>query len=342
MPMTSISERMKALKVAGVSLTVINDGKIERTKGYGVTEAGASGKVNSHTLFQAASISKTATAMAAMYLVQSGKLVLDEDVNGRLHGWQVPDNNFTKRQRVTLRRLLSHTAGLNVSGFPGYCADEQIPTLTQVLDGLKPANTEAIRVCAVPGSACSYSGGGFCVVQKLLADTCDQHFPNLMDEYLIRKLEMKESTFRQPLPGDLASSAAVAHKGNGEPLEGKWHVYPEMAAAGLWTTSSDLARMAIALQQSAKGLPRSYLTQESAKEMMTPPVTGGMGLGMGVGGKDDSRVLFMHGANAGFRCVLLMFTETGQGAVVMTNSENGAELYSQILGSIARTYHWPE
>ena len=280
-PMISISERMKALKVPGVSLAVINDGKIEWTKGYGLAEAGASSKIHVHTIFQAASISKTATAMATMYLIQSGKLELDADVNGRLHGWKVPDSNFTKRQRVTLRRLLSHTAGMNVSGFPGYGADEQIPTLTQVLDGLKPANTEAIRVCSVPGSASSYSGGGFCVVQQLLADACAKPFPDLMDEYLIRKLGMKDSTFRQPLPGDLANSAAVAHRGNGEPLEGKWRVYPEMAAAGLWATSSDLARMGIALQQSVKGLPRSYLTQESAKEMMTPPVTDGMALGMG-------------------------------------------------------------
>jgi CubicO group peptidase (beta-lactamase class C family) len=159
-PMT-LSARMAGLKVPGVSIAVINDGAVEWAKGYGVVEAGTTNPVTSRTLFQAASISKPVAALAALRLVEQGKLALDEDVNAKLTSWKVPENEFTKTEKVTLRRLLSHTAGLTVHGFSGYPAGTPVPTLVQVLDGAKPANSAAVRVDVVPGTIMRYSGGGF-------------------------------------------------------------------------------------------------------------------------------------------------------------------------------------
>lgn len=199
------------------------------------------------TLFQAGSISKPVAALAALRLVEQGKLSLDEDVNAKLVSWKVPGNEFTKEQKVTLRRLLTHSAGLTVHGFPGYAAGAQVPTLVQVLNGEKPANTPAIRVDTVPGRLWRYSGGGYTIMQQLLIDVTQKSFPELMRQLVLEPAGMKHSTYEQPLPPARAGEAATAHDANGQPVKGQFHTYPEMAAAGLWTTPTDLALLAIEL-----------------------------------------------------------------------------------------------
>ncbi|MCX6376618.1 MAG: serine hydrolase, partial [Armatimonadetes bacterium] len=273
--------------------------------------------------------------------VEAGKLALDEDVNTKLRSWKVPENDFTKHEKVNLRRLLSHSAGLNNSGFPGYGADEKLPTLLQVLNGEKPANTAPMRVESVPGTECRYSGGGYVIVQQLLMDVCAKPFPDLMQELALGKLGMRHSTFRQPIPPELADSAAVGHRADGKPLPCKWHVYPEMAAAGLWTTPSDLARAAIALRQSGIGVGKTFLSRETIKEMMTRQSLKGTGLGVGISGEGDSTCFFHFGANEGYRCAMIMNMKSGRGAVIMTNSDSGDKLSGEIIDSIARTYHSP-
>ncbi|MGA3205869.1 MAG: serine hydrolase domain-containing protein, partial [Bryobacteraceae bacterium] len=138
----TIAERLKFYHVPGVSVALINGGKVEWARGYGLTSADGGKPVTAETLFQAASISKHVAAMVALHLVDAGKLSLDEDVNLKLRSWKVPDSEFTKTEKVTLRRLLNHSAGLTVHGFPGYEAGTPVPTLVEVLDGKKPANTE--------------------------------------------------------------------------------------------------------------------------------------------------------------------------------------------------------
>lgn len=335
---TSIADRMKFYNVPGVGIAVINNGRIEWARGYGVLEAGGTRNVNEDTLFQAASISKPVTALAAMCLVEAGKLDLDENVNKKLRSWQAPENEFTKHQKVTLRRLLSHSAGLNNSGFPGYGADGELPTLLQILNGEKPSNTEPMRVECTPGAECRYSGGGYVIVQQLMMDVSGKPFPDLMDELVLGKLGMRHSTFRQPISPEPADSAATGHRGDGKPLPRKWHVYPEMAAAGLWTTPSDLARAAIALRQSSIGVGKTFLSRETAKEMMTRQSLEGTGLGVSISGEGDSTYFFHFGANEGFRCVMIMNLKKGRGAVIMTNSDNGDKLSTEIIDSIARTY----
>jgi CubicO group peptidase (beta-lactamase class C family) len=336
-----LADRMAYYKVPGVSIVVINNGAIEWARGYGVTEAGMSNAVTAETLFQAASISKPVAAMGALRLVAESKLNLDEDVNKKLTSWKVPENEFTKEQKVTLRRLLSHSAGMTVHGFRGYATDEPVPTLLQLLNGEKPANSAAVRVDVVPGSKWRYSGGGISVAQLLMMDVTGKAFPQFMQEAVLSKLEMKHSTYQQPLPTELLAKAAAGHGDNGEVIKGKRHTYPEMAAAGLWTTPSDLARFAIEIQKSRAGKSNKVITTEMINQMLTIQ-SGDYGLGLGIGGEGKALHFGHGGSNEGFRCMMFAYAETGQGAVVMTNGDAGGPLGDEILHSIAKEYGWPD
>lgn len=332
-------DRMDAYKIPGVSIAVINDYQIEWAKGYGAKEAGGNEAVTVRTLFQAASISKPLAALAALQYVEQGLLDLDEDVNVKLKSWDVPDNEFTQSEKVTLRGLMSHNAGLTVHGFRGYAEGEAVPSLLQVLDGEKPANSDAIRVDKTPGTGFRYSGGGYTVMQQLLIDLAGKPFPEIMKENVLDKLKMADSTYLQPLPEPLASRAAKAFRINGKAIKGKWHTYPEMAAAGLWTTPTDLCRFAIEIMQSKRGRSEKVVSQDMVQQMLTEQAEGvGLGLFLGGEGKDFR---FTHsGGNEGFRCIMLAFPEKGQGAAIMTNSDYGSNLISEILRSLAVEYGW--
>jgi CubicO group peptidase (beta-lactamase class C family) len=217
-----IAARMRHHKVPGLSLAVIEDGRVQWARGYGVTAAEGKVAVTPKTLFQAGAVSKPVAAMAALLLVQEGRLDLDADVNTRLVAWKVPENQFTATQKVTLRRLLSHTAGVTVDGFPGYPAGQPVPTLAQVLDGTGPARTPAIGVDRVPGSAFRQSGGGYVIVQQLLTDVTGEAFPRLMERTVLSRLEMSGSTYEQPLPAERAAGAASGQQPGGAAVEGGW------------------------------------------------------------------------------------------------------------------------
>jgi len=335
-----LSDRMKHFHVPGVSIAVIEDGAISWTHAYGVVEARSTHPVTPETLFQAASISKPVAATAALQFVQDGRLSLDEKVNKYLKSWHVPDNEFTKDEKVTLQRLLSHSAGLTVHGFPGYESGVLLPSLPQILDGEKPANTAPVRVDTVPGTHYNYSGGGITIMQLLLCDLTGKPFPQLMSESVLDKIGMKHSTYEQPLSPSRAEFAATAHDRRGEPLKGKWHVYPEMAAAGLWTTPSDLARFAIELQRSLRGESNRVLSKDMTNQMLTRQIDD-RGLGIELEGT-GAAARFQHGGdNAGFHSMMIASMEDGYGAVVMTNGDAGPSLWSEILMSIAAEYAWP-
>jgi CubicO group peptidase (beta-lactamase class C family) len=241
-----------------------------------------------------------------------------------------------------LRRLLSHSAGLTVHGFPGYNAKASVPTLVEILDGKRPpANTDAIRVDILPGKQFRYSGGGYTVLQQLLIDVTGKPFPDLLQEVVLRKSGMSHSTFTQPLAKDLEPLAAIAHE-RGKAIDGRWHTYPEMAAAGLWTTASDLALFAIDLMESAEGKPGKVLSPEMARQMLTRQI-GSYGLGLSVGDGNEGIGNFSHGGgNEGFTCMLIANVNRRQGAVVMTNSDNGPALFNEILRAISQEYNWPD
>ena len=339
LPAKTLAERMAALKVPGASVAVINGGVIEWAKGYGVAEAGTATPVSPHTLFQAASISKPVAALAALRLVEQGKLALEEDVNARLTSWKIPENNFTGKEKVTLRRLLSHTAGLTVHGFGGYPADAPVPTLVQVLDGRKPANSDAVRVDVVPGSIYRYSGGGFTVAQQLLIDATGRPFPGLLAELVLRPVGMDDSTYEQPLTAERRGTAASGHLDDGRLLPGRYHTYPEMAAAGLWTTPTDLAKFLIEIQRGLQGRS-SVISTATAREMTTVEKSR-YGLGLSIEGTGPAARFGHGGSNEGFKCQMTAFVEGGRGAVVMTNGDRGYVLGMEILRAVAREYGWP-
>ena len=338
----TLAEFMEQRRIPGASIAVFQDGRIVYARGFGVTEAGKALAVTPDTLFQAASISKAVTATAALALVEQGTLALDEPVNNRLRTWRIPDSAAAAGEQVTLRRLLNHTAGLTVSGFPGYPAGTALPTVVQILDGVPPANTAPVRIDRKPGTAWRYSGGGFTVAQLLMTDVTGEAFPELMHRLVLAPAGMARSTFAQPLAGAGAATVAAGHGGEGRPVAGGHHVYPEMAAAGLWTTPSDLARWALALSAAFRGGDDdgALLRPETARAMLSPGV-GNWGLGLTLGGTDPWLIFAHNGSNAGFRAAVAANPRRGDGVVVMTNSESGEPLLDAVTVAVARVLGWP-
>ena len=231
--------------------------------------AGTNKAVTLNTVFQAGSISKSVAAFGALHLVEDGKLSLDTDVNASLKSWKLPPNEYTSAVPVTLRGILSHQAGLTVHGFPGYDVDSTMPTLVQVLNGTPPTNTAAIRIDTTPGTKWRYSGGGYTIMQQMMIDVTGRSFPDYMQRTVLGPLEMRQSSYEQPPRGELASLTAAGHYSDGAIGHRRWHVYPEMAAAGLWTTPADLARFAIGVQQAYAGKSSKVISQAMAKQMLT-------------------------------------------------------------------------
>ena len=343
-----LHERMAYHRTPGVSIAVINGFEIEWARGFGVCEAGTSRGVTPATLFQAGSISKPIFALAIMRLVQDKRLDLDEDVNRYLASWQVPPSGQWQ-PRVTLRQLLSHSAGTTVHGFPGYQVSEPLPTVIQVLNGESPANTDRVQVNILPGLQFRYSGGGTTIAQQVLVDQLKRPFPDIMRSLVLDPLGMVDSTYEQPLPAGRAARAATAHPGNNIPLVGKYHVYPEMAAAGLWTTPTDLARAGVELMRTLRGkASSSLLPRETVEAMLQPQLPDQRagegeycGLGFFCSGKGEGFNFGHDGADEGFMALMHCHLETGQGAMAMINS-NGFPLLVEVLRAIAREYEWPE
>lgn len=342
LPAHSLAERMEHYKVPGVSVAFFENGRITWTREYGYADVEKKIPVTPDTLFQAASISKPVASLAALHLVEEGKLSLDADVNTELKSWKVPDNEFTKEQKVTLRRLLSHSAGLTVHGFPGYAVGEAVPSVVQVLDGQKPpANTPPVRVEAEPGQKWNYSGGGFTIAQLLMTDVTGETFPALMSELVLQPAGMTHSTYEQPLPQDRIASATMPYRSSGEPVKGGPHTYPEMAAAGLWTTPSDLGRMAMEVEREYHGASHRILSQSMARQYLTVQKANS-GLGVAVEGTGENLHFSHSGGNEGYRCYFVDFPERHQGVAIMTNSDNGGALWDELLRSIATEYGWPD
>ena len=336
----SLSERMQALHVPGVSIAVIHDGALEWAEGFGVTRIGGP-PVTAQTLFQAGSISKPVAALAALRLVQQGKLSLDADVNSYLVDGKIPSSPIANGSPVTLRELLSHTGGINVHGFPGYAVDAPVPDLVQILDGARPANTPPIHIETAPGKEWKYSGGGYIIMQELIVDVTKEPFPEFVQDTVLAPIGMIQSTYQQPLSLGLQLLAATPYGPDNTPIRGGAHTYPEMAAAGLWATPSDLARYGLEIVTSLRGQSNHVLSPEMTKQMLTPGL-GNWGLGIEIGGS-SAKPYFKHGGvNAGFESILFVYEQGGDGAVVMTNAQGGSILADEVMRSIATEYDWPD
>jgi CubicO group peptidase (beta-lactamase class C family) len=328
-----LAEAMRKLHIPSGDVALIESGRLAWSHVFGTAPDNA--------IYQAASLSKLVTAVAALRLVDRGVLDLDRDVNDYLTGWRVPENDFTRDHPVTLRQLLSMTAGVGVPGYPGYEPGQKLPTLQQILDGAPPANSPPVRVEAIPGSRYAYSGGGFEIVQALIEATTKVKFQDALQDLLLRPAGMANSYFLQPLPGELVRRAATGHDANGNELPGGWRVVPELAAGGLWTSAMDLAHLSLELERAYRGESGALLTRATAQAMMTQQNGGPYGLGAAVAGNGKNRVLMKRGQNIGYQSYMLLFPETGQGIVVLTGSDNGTTLATALIRRAAAAYQWP-
>ncbi|MEM1037019.1 MAG: serine hydrolase domain-containing protein [Pseudomonadota bacterium] len=335
----NIYDRMAHHKIPGASIAVFENGEIVWAAGYGVKAFDSKEAVDVDTLFQAASISKHVTSIAGLALLDRGDITLDEPVNSRLETWKIPENDFTTQHPITLRDLLSHTAGLNVSGFPGYPYDQSVPSATQVLDGTPPANTPAVRVVLEPGVSFSYSGGGTTVAQILIEDVTGTSFADALNELVFKPAGMNQSGFWQPLPEHLLPMAAKGHAApTSSTVPNGSHVYPELGAAGMWSTASDLARLSIAFTASSKG-SNSLLTEDSFREIVNGQLGGKAALGVTVLSSEGNTTMYGHtGGNHGFKSLLLARADGSGGIAILTNADSGFSLISELTAAYSSVY----
>ena len=343
----AVQELLARFRVPGVSIAVVKDFKIEWAKGYGLADAETGAPVTTDTLFQAASISKTIAAMTSLKAVQDGRFTLDQDVNTILTSWKLPVGEFTRERPVTPRMLMSHTSGTGDGfGFPGYSPGAPLPTVVQILDGLPPSNRQKVRLERPPMTGFKYSGGAVMIQELALSDALGKPFVQIAAESVLKPLGMTNSTYEQPLPAAREKQAARAHNRMGARMGDPWHVYPEHAAAGLWTTSTDLAKLLIEVQRTLagplapKGPAGRVLSRASMLEMVTPVGVGPFAVGFSVA-KEGEGWYFSHGgSNWGFQCHLSGHRLKGYGVVIMTNGDNGGRLIAALREKITRAASW--
>ncbi len=327
----NINERLKQLGIPGISVAFVNNGKMEWSRAYGMADVATNRPMTTETLLLAGSISKPIAALRAHQMVESGKLKLDENVNNYLKSWKLPDNEFTENEKVTLRRILNHTAGLTVWGFPGYLNEDELPSTIDILDG--KGNTDPVRVYKKPGESWMYSGGGYTIMQLMVADVEGIPFAKTLQQHVLNPLGMTESTFENPLPKKYHNIAATGYNGRGQEVKGKWPVYREMAAAGLWTTPSQLIQYAIEVQKIDNTKKDGILKYSTVKEMLTPGMND-HGLG-----PQTSKSRFGHGgADNGFRANMIAWRDQPYALVVMVNSDNG-QIMQELQLAVAKEYN---
>ena len=337
----SLSERMAYYLVPGVSIAVVDEGGLVWAQAFGVRKAGTDEPLTPETMMQAASVSKVVAALGAMRLVQDGTLSLDDDVNQSLKSWKVPSSPLAHEERVTLRRILSHTSGVGVHGFDGYARGSAMPSIRDILDGRSPATNEPVRIERTPGSTFGYSGGGYAILQQLIEDRLGESEAAYLDRVVLEPLGMSRSVFEVPLSPDRLAGAAWAHDGMGQPIEGQFHEYPTTGASGLWTTPSDLARLIIEVQNVMAGAPGKIVSNEAMSQMLTvvsPP----LGLGFWLEGEGSARRFSHDGAGDGNLSRICAYVEGGKGYAVMLNGRSSPELLFEIERGIATAFGWPD
>ena len=337
----NIEQRMKAKGINGVSIAVIRNYKIQWAKGYGMADKETDKPVTAQTLFQAASISKSLNGVGILKLVQDKKLDLYTDINTYLKSWQFPYDTVSHGKKITVANLLSHTAGLTVHGFGGYEPGDSIPTLQQILDGKHPANSEAVRSMFEPGLRSEYSGGGITISQLILTDITGEPYANYMQRNVLDPMGMTMSSYLQPAAKDKEKFLATGYREDGSEVKGKYHIYPEQAAAGLWTNPIDLSKYIIETQLSLQGKSNKVLNTEMTKLRLTPYIDSSAALGVFVMEKGGMKYFSHGGANEGFRSQYYGSFDGGNGMVVMVNSDDGSIL-NEIINSVATVYKWKD
>lgn len=339
----SIAESMAKYGIPGASIAVIHEGKVAWAKGYGVMDKESKAPVTSQTLFQVATIGMPLTAYGALSLVDQNKVTLNEDINSYLRSWQLPESEFTKEKKVTIKNLLSHSAGINVHAFSGYSSHEPVPTLLEILNGTPPAKSNPVIVDKPLNESLWISAGGYTIIQQMLMDVEGKNFPELMDELVLQPFGMNNSSFSQSLHTEQIKNAATGYLRDGSEVRGKTHIYPELASNGLWTTAEDLAKFIIHIQQNLQddNLNKG-LSKDLVELMLTPQSSnqyGQYGLGFSIYDKKDETYFEHHGWSTGFYSRFAAHRDNDYGVVVLTNTPQPGFVF-EVFRSVARAYEW--
>ncbi|MEC9249423.1 MAG: serine hydrolase domain-containing protein, partial [Pseudomonadota bacterium] len=335
----TLAERMQHYSVPGVAIAIIEDGELLYAEGFGVLQAGGVEPVNAHSVFSAGSVSKIATSALTLRLHDMGELDINAPVSGQLVSWQLPDSEYDN-SRVTLRTILSHTAGFNVHGFPDFQPGAEQPSVYDTLNGTAPALTDALELTFEPGSTYRYSGGGFTLAQLIIADQTETAFERAAATHLFGPLGMTRSSFANPLPVD-HGNIARAHDRQGEPaaLPRGYESMPEMAASGLWTSAHDLGLLVASLIDDYRG-DGDYLARETAFDMMSRVARSQHGLGPRIEHAGNQYFFHHAGANNSYQSWMEGHLATGDGLVVLTNGANGNALHMEIRNAVADAMGW--
>lgn len=328
----TLKERMAFYSMNAISIAVIKDYKVEWSKAYGYADVAENRPATTQTLFQAASISKSINSIGLLKLVEQGKLNLDDDINNYLKTWKFPYDSLSKGKKISIANLLSHKAGLTVHGFGGYEKGKDLPALIQILNGQEPANSPAVRSAFEPDLTFQYSGGGTTITQLILENTTGEKYEDYMWKNVLTPLAMNESSYNQPPSQDKEKLLATAYN-NGKEVKGKYHIYPEKAAAGLWTNPNDLAKYIIETQLSLIGKSNKILSREMSVKRIEN------NYGVFLNDFKGTKYFSHSGGNEGFVCYYIGSVEDGNGLVVMTNGNN-FKLIDEILLRIASLNHW--
>jgi CubicO group peptidase (beta-lactamase class C family) len=318
-----------------LSVTLIENGEIAWTAGYGSLEADGAAAVDETTLFQAGSIAKPVTVVAALRMAEAGLIDLDADVSTYLQRYTLPEGAQTADNPVTLRHLLAHTSGVTPGGYSGYAQGDAIPSDAQILTGEAPANRDALQVETAPGERLAYSGHGYTLAEVVLQDVTGQEFAPLMEEWVFEPLGLDNLTYQMPLSDEQHGRTARGHDSAGMPVEGGWRNHPEQAAAGLWATSQGLASVLIALHEAYQG-ENSFLSQSGAQRLWGEE-RDGHSFGWVIRNAD----FVAHGGSTwGYRGYVLTSPQSGDGVVVLANGDQGGSLAAEIMRSASDHYGW--
>lgn len=334
----TLNKRMNFYNIHGLSIAIVHNYNIEWAKGYGLADISDNTDITTETLFQAGSISKSLNAVGLMKLVEKGKINLYSDINNYLKTWKFPYDSVSKNKKISLANLLSHSAGLSVHGFLGYNINDSLPNLVQILDGKYPANNIAVRSMFEPGLKYQYSGGGTVISQLMTIDVSSIPYSIYMQDSVLNPIVMNESFYTQPPPIDVRSKLATGYSENTE-IDGKYHIYPEQSAAGLWTNPTDLCKFIIETQKSLINKSNKVLNQESTKTMLTSFVDKSLGLGVFFADNGTAKYFYHSGSDEGFKALYIGSFEDGEGAAIMVNSNNYT-IITELLNSIINVYKW--
>lgn len=334
----SVESRMATYKTPAMSVAVMRDGMLDWTAAWGHLQVDGVG-ADCGSLFQAGSIAKPVTLLAAMRMKAAGLVDFDGNIDKSLSSYHLPAGLQTDARPVTFRNLLAHTAGVTPGGHAGYAQGEPLPTDPQTVRGEPPANSRKVEVLEAPGTSLAYSGGGYTIVEIALQDRLEKPFDRIMREWVLAPVGMKQADFTVPLPGASHPHVARGHQGDGTIVPGGWRNHPEQASAGLWATATDLAMFLIELHEGYEGRSDVF-SQASVRELLEKPIDD-HAYGFRLIGDGDQVFVTHYGGTVGYRAGMTMNLRTGDGAVYLTNSDNGADLGVEFLGAVSRAYQWP-